>query len=130
MPLPVADRMANIGQETAFAVLAKARALEAKGRDVIHLQIGEPDFDTPRHILEAGMDALERGETHYSPGLGLPELRRAVAAYLGRTHNLDVDPDRVVITPGAKPLMFYAVLALINQGDEIIFPDPGYPIYP
>ena len=121
--------MNHIGQETAFEVLVKARALEAQGRSVVHLEIGEPDFDTPGHIIAAAQDALEGGYTHYGPGAGLPELRRAVAAYLKRWRGLEIDPTRVIITPGGKPVMFFAILALVNPGDEVIYPDHGFPIY-
>jgi aspartate/methionine/tyrosine aminotransferase len=124
-----AERMNHIGQETAFEVLVKARALEAQGKSVVHLEIGEPDFDTPSHIIAAAQQALEEGYTHYGPGAGLPELRQAVARYLKRWRDIDVDPGRVVITPGGKPVMFFAILALINPGDEVIYPDPGFPIY-
>jgi aspartate aminotransferase len=121
--------MANIGQETAFEVLVRARALEATGRSIVHLEIGEPDFDTPSHIISAAQHALETGATHYGPGAGLPELRQAVSGYLQQWRGLDIDPARVVITPGGKPIMFFAILALINPGDEVIYPDPGFPIY-
>ena len=121
--------MNHIGQETAFEVLVKARALEAQGRSVVHLEIGEPDFDTPGHIVAAGQQALEGGFTHYGPGAGLPELRQAVASYLKRWRGLDIDPKRVIITPGGKPVMFFAILALVNPGDEVIYPNPGFPIY-
>jgi aspartate/methionine/tyrosine aminotransferase len=121
--------MNHIGQETAFEVLVRARALEARGKSVIHLEIGEPDFDTPGHIVAAAQQALEAGATHYGPGAGLPEVRQAVAAYLKRWRGLDIDPKRVVITPGGKPIMFFAILALVNPGDEVIYPDPGFPIY-
>jgi aspartate/methionine/tyrosine aminotransferase len=129
MAIKTAERMNHIGQETAFEVLVRARALEAQGRSVIHLEIGEPDFDTPGHIVAAGQQALEAGMTHYGPGAGLPDLRQAVATYLKRWRGLDIDPQRVVITPGGKPIMFFAILALINPGDEVIYPDPGFPIY-
>ena len=129
MGIRTAERMNHIGQETAFEVLVRARALEARGRSIIHLEIGEPDFDTPGHIVAAAQQALEEGATHYGPGAGLPELRQAVAVYLKRWRGLDVDPARVVITPGGKPIMFFAILALINPGDEVIYPDPGFPIY-
>jgi aspartate aminotransferase len=129
MAIRPAERMDHIGQETAFEVLVKARALEAKGRSVVHLEIGEPDFDTPSHIIAAAQQALEAVHTHYGPGAGLPELRQAVAAYLRHYRGLDVDPGRVVVTPGGKPIMFFAILALINPGDEVIYPDPGFPIY-
>jgi aspartate aminotransferase len=121
--------MDHIGQETAFEVLVRARALEAQGRSVIHLEIGEPDFDTPGHIVQAAQQALEAGATHYGPGAGLPELRQAVARYLKTWRGLDVDPSCVVITPGGKPIMFFAILALVNPGDEVMYPDPGFPIY-
>ncbi|MBV9599995.1 MAG: pyridoxal phosphate-dependent aminotransferase [Chloroflexi bacterium] len=129
MAIKTAERMNHIGQETAFEVLVRARALEATGRSVIHLEIGEPDFDTPGHIVAAAQQALEEGMTHYGPGAGLPEVRHAVAAYLQQWRGLDVDPQRVVITPGGKPIMFFAILALINPGDEVMYPDPGFPIY-
>jgi aspartate/methionine/tyrosine aminotransferase len=129
MGITAAERMNHIGQETAFEVLVRARALEATGRSVIHLEIGEPDFDTPGHIVAAAQQALEQGLTHYGPGAGLPELRQAVATYLWKWRSIDVDPARVIITPGAKPIMFFAILALVNPGDEVIYPDPGFPIY-
>jgi aspartate/methionine/tyrosine aminotransferase len=129
MPISVAERMNHIGQETAFEVLVRARALEARGRSVVHLEIGEPDFETPGHIVARAQQALEEGATHYGPGVGLPELRQAVARYLKKWRQLDVDPANVIITPGAKPIMFYAILALINPGDEVMYPDPGFPIY-
>jgi len=121
--------MRNLGTETAFDVLAKARALEAKGRKIIHLEIGEPDFDTPGNITEAAIAALKQGYTHYGPAAGLPELREAVVKRIERTRGLKVDPARVVVTPGAKPIMYFTILALINAGDEVIYPDPGFPIY-
>ena len=126
---PLAPRMSRLGTETAFEVLAKARALEAKGRDIVHLEIGEPDFDTPPSIVAAGVAALERGETHYTPSAGVIELREAIAAYLRARRGVSVDPAQVIVTPGAKPVMFYALLALLDNGDEAIYPDPGFPIY-
>jgi aspartate aminotransferase len=129
MVITPAERMNHIGQETAFEVLVRARALEARGRSVVHLEIGEPDFDTPGHIVAAAQQALEEGYTHYGPGAGLPELRQAVSRYLQRWRGLDIDPARVVVTPGGKPIMFFAILALVNPGDEVIYPDPGFPIY-
>src|SRR6266508_3989137 len=129
MTRPLAQRMSRLGTETAFEVLAKARALEAQGRDIVHLEIGEPDFDTPPSIVAAGVAALERGETHYTPSAGVVELREAVAAYLHARRGLTVDPAQVIVTPGAKPIMFYALLALLDDGDEAIYPDPGFPIY-
>jgi len=127
--IPLAQRMAHISGEGAFEVLVRARALEAQGQSVIHLEIGEPDFETPGHIVAAAQAALEAGYTHYGPGLGLPELRQAVARYLQRWRNIEVDPARVVITPGGKPVMFFAIMALVDPGDEVIYPDPGFPIY-
>lgn len=124
-----ADRMSRLGTESAFEVLVKARALEAQGRDVVHLEIGEPDFDTPQHIIEAGKEALDQGFTHYGPTAGLPELHEAIAKYVAQTRGIAVKPEQVVVTPGAKPIMFYAVLALAQAGDEVIYPNPGFPIY-
>jgi aspartate/methionine/tyrosine aminotransferase len=121
--------MSRLGTETAFEVLAKARALEAKGREIVHLEIGEPDFDTPPAIVAAGVAALERGETHYTPSAGVIELREAIALYLKERRGVRADPGQVIVTPGAKPIMFYALLALLDEGDEAIYPDPGFPIY-
>ncbi len=121
--------MARLGTETAFEVLSKAKALERKGRDIIHLEIGEPDFSTPPHIVEAAVDALRGGWTHYSPSAGLPELREAIANYVSRTRGVPVEPDEVVVVPGGKPIMFYVMLALVDEGDEVIYPNPGFPIY-
>ncbi len=126
---PLAARMSRLGTETAFEVLAKARALEAQGREVVHLEIGEPDFDTPPSIVAAGIAALERGETHYTPSAGVVELREAIASWLAERRRLHVDPGQVIVTPGAKPIMFYTLLALLEDGDEAIYPDPGFPIY-
>jgi aspartate aminotransferase len=127
--MKVASRMARIGTESAFEVLVRARALEADGRDVIHLEIGEPDFDTPRHVVQAAGDALEAGYTHYGPALGLPELRQEIARYLAESRGVEVPWERVVVTPGGKPPMFYTIMALIESGDEVIYPNPGFPIY-
>jgi aspartate/methionine/tyrosine aminotransferase len=121
--------MSRLGTETAFEVLARARALEAKGRDIVHLEIGEPDFDTPPSIVAAGVAALERGETHYTQSAGVVELREAIAQYLKERRGVRADPAQVVVTPGAKPIMFYTLLALLDEGDEAIYPDPGFPIY-
>src|SRR3989475_11339670 len=129
MTRPLSPRMARLGTETAFEVLAKARALEAQGRDIIHLEIGEPDFDTPPSVIRAGLSALQRGETHYTASAGVIELREPSASHLNRTRHLTVDPGQVIVTPGAKPIMFYAMLALLDAGDEAIYPDPGFPIY-
>jgi len=127
--MTVASRMMNLGTETAFEVLAKARALEAQGKEIIHLEIGEPDFDTPEHIVEAGIKALRDGYTHYGPTAGLPELREAIARNSREVRGIDTDPANVVVTPGAKPIMFYVLLALAEPGVEIIYPNPGFPIY-
>jgi aspartate aminotransferase len=126
----LASRMERIGTETAFEAAARARALEATGREVIHLEIGEPDFDTPRHISEAAARGLlEQGMTHYTPAAGIAPLREAIAADVKRWKGIEASPEQVVVTPGAKPIMFYAMLALINDGDEVIYPNPGFPIY-
>ena len=127
--LRLAKRMARLGTETAFEVLVKAKALEAKGRDIIHLEIGEPDFDTPGNVVDAGCDALRKGFTHYGPSAGLVELREAIAQYVSDTRRVNVAPDEVVVVPGGKPIIFFSILALAEDGDEIIYPNPGFPIY-
>jgi aspartate/methionine/tyrosine aminotransferase len=127
--LRLAKRMARLGTETAFEVLVKAKALEAQGRDIIHLEIGEPDFDTPGNIIEAGCDALRKGFTHYGPSAGLVELREAIAQYVSQTRRVNVTPEEVVVVPGGKPIIFFSILALAEDGDEIIYPNPGFPIY-
>jgi aspartate/methionine/tyrosine aminotransferase len=124
-----AERMGRLGTESAFEVLARARALEREGRSIVHLEIGEPDFDTPAHIREAAKRALDAGATHYGPSAGLPELREAIARHVEKTRGVPVAPDEVVVTPGAKPIMFFAILALVNRGDEVVYPNPGFPIY-
>jgi len=121
--------MDRIGTETAFEAAARARALEVTGRSVIHLEIGEPDFDTPANIREAAKRALDRGATHYTPTVGIPELRAAIAADATARKGFAVTPDRVAVVPGGKPVMFFAILALVDEGDEVIYPDPGFPIY-
>ncbi len=123
------DRMSRLGTESAFEVLARARALERQGREIVHLEIGEPDFDTPAHIKEAAKRALDAGATHYGPSAGLPELREAIARHVSETRGIPVSPDEVVVTPGAKPIMFFTIMALVNRGDEVIYPNPGFPIY-
>jgi aspartate aminotransferase len=125
----LARRMHNIGTETAFEAAARARALEAEGRSIIHLEIGEPDFDTPANVIAAAHGALDAGWTHYTPPLGIPALREAIAADARLRKGFDAQAANVVVTPGAKPIMFYALLALIDDGDEVIYPDPGFPIY-
>ena len=127
--LQLARRMSRLGTETAFEVLSKARALERQGRSIIHLEIGEPDFDTPQNVVEAGVTALRKGWTHYGPSAGLPELRHTIAEYVGRTRGVKVSPEEVVVVPGGKPIIFFTILSLIDEGDEVIYPNPGFPIY-
>lgn len=127
--ITLATRMSRLGTESAFEVLAKARALEAQGRHIIHLEIGEPDLDTPSHVVEAACQALRCGATHYTPSAGIPELRAAIAAETSRTRNQPVDVAQVVVTPGAKPIMFFTILALAEEGTEVIYPNPAFPIY-
>lgn len=129
MAIRLADGMHRIGTESAFAVLARARALEAQGKSIIHMQIGEPDFETPAHIIEAGVDALQNGWTHYGPAQGDPELREAISAYIADSRGALYGADQVLVTPGGKPVMFFAIMALLQTGDEAIYPDPGFPIY-
>jgi aspartate/methionine/tyrosine aminotransferase len=121
--------MERLGTESAFEVLAKAKALEASGREIVHLEIGEPDFDTPAHVAAAAQQAIDKGHTHYVPAPGIPELRTAVADFLERTGRLSTSPDRVLVTPGAKPIMFFTIMALCEEGDEVLYPDPGFPMY-
>lgn len=127
--MKLADRMSRLGTETAFEVLAKARRLEAEGMDVIHLEIGEPDFDTPQNIVDAGVEALRGGETHYGPSPGFPDVRERIAQEVSQTRGISVGGDNVVITPGGKPIMFFIMLALVDYGDEVLYPNPGFPIY-
>ncbi|HYG99880.1 MAG TPA: pyridoxal phosphate-dependent aminotransferase [Terriglobales bacterium] len=127
--LRLAKRMSRLGTETAFEVLVKARALEAKGRDIVHLEIGEPDFDTPENIVEAAVDALHKGWTHYGPSAGLPDLRQAIADDVAQSRGIPVKPEEVVVVPGGKPIIFYSIMALADEGDEVIYPNPGFPIY-
>ena len=127
--LRLANRMSRLGTETAFEVLNKARALERQGRDIVHLEIGEPDFDTPANVVEAAVGALHKGWTHYGPSAGLPELRQAIADYVSRTRGVPVSTEEVVVVPGGKPIIFFSVLALADVGDEVIYPNPGFPIY-
>ena len=121
--------MARLGTETAFEVLVKARALEAKGRDIVHLEIGEPDFDTPRNIIDSACDALHKGFTHYGPSAGLPQLRETIAQYVSETRGVNATAEEVVVVPGGKPIIFFVILALAEEGDEVIYPNPGFPIY-
>lgn len=125
----LADRIGRLGTEGAFEVLARARALEAQGRKIIHLEIGEPDFDTPAHIGEVAAQAIRDGLTHYTPAPGIAELREAIASFFSRTRGVDYPPERIVAVPGAKPVIFYTILALCQEGDEVIYPDPAYPMY-
>ena len=127
--MKLSERLARLGTETAFEVLVRARALEAKGRSVIHLEIGEPDFDTPAQITEAAVAALHGGATHYGPSAGLPDLRQAVAEDSTARRGVRATPEMVVITPGGKPVMFFIILALVDPGDEVLYPNPGFPIY-
>jgi aspartate/methionine/tyrosine aminotransferase len=127
--MKLAERMTRIGIESAFDVLVRARALEAQGRSVIHLEIGEPDFPSPPHVIEAGKRALDEGWTHYGPTQGLPELREAIAAHISRTRGIRVGPQHVSVVPGGKPIIFFPMLALLEEGDEVIYPNPGFPIY-
>ncbi|MEA4847646.1 MAG: pyridoxal phosphate-dependent aminotransferase [Clostridiaceae bacterium] len=124
-----ADRMDLLGGESAFEVLARAKALEAQGKHVVHFEIGEPDFDTPKNIVEAAKKALDEGYTHYAPSQGYLPLREAIAEYVKKYKNIDTNPDEVVVVPGGKPVMYYTFMALVNAGDEVIYPNPGFPIY-
>ncbi len=125
----MARRMSRLGTETAFEVLVKARALEKQGRDIVHLEIGEPDFDTPGHIIEAACEALHRGYTHYGPSAGMPESRQAIADDVAASRGIQVSPEEVVVVPGGKPIMYFIITALVDHGDEVIYPNPGFPIY-
>jgi len=127
--MKLAKRMSRLGTETAFEVLVRAKGLEAKGHDVVHLEIGEPDFDTPRNITDAAIKALNDKWTHYGPSAGQPKLREAIAEYVSKTRNLKVEPSNVVVVPGGKPIIFFPILALVDEGDEVIYPNPGFPIY-
>lgn len=124
-----ANRMKRLGTETAFEVLARAKQLEAQGKEVVHLEIGEPDFDTPKYICDAAIKAINDGFTHYNPAPGYPEVRATIAAEVAKTRGIPVEPEQVVVVPGGKPVMFYMIFALINEGDEVIYPNPGFPIY-
>lgn len=125
----LAERMNNLGTETAFEVLVKARALEAQGRDIVHLEVGEPDFATPENIVEAAVTSLHHGATKYTPSAGIPELRTAIAKRVSESRGITVKPEQVVVTPGAKPIMFFTILALVDAGDEVVTPNPAFPIY-
>jgi aspartate/methionine/tyrosine aminotransferase len=127
--LRLADRMSRLGTETAFEVLVRARALEKQGKDIVHLEIGEPDFNTPENIVEAGAEALHKGWTHYGPSAGLPELRQAIAEDVSRSRDVPVTAEEVVVVPGGKPIIFFTILSLVEAEDEVIYPNPGFPIY-
>ena len=127
--MKLAERMSRIGIESAFDVLLRARQLEAQGHSVIHLEIGEPDFPSPPHVIEAAKQALDEGWTHYGPTQGLPELRAAIAAHISGTRGISVGPEHVSVVPGGKPIIFFPMLALLEEGDEVIYPNPGFPIY-
>lgn len=129
MSIILAERMKKLGSETAFEMLAKAKALEAKGKEIIHLEIGEPDFPTPSNVIEEGRKSMLAGMTKYTPSPGILEVRQAIANYVGSNRGYTVDPDEVVMTAGGKPIMFYSILAVVNPGDEVIYPNPGFPIY-
>src|SRR5579871_2551119 len=125
--MKLAERIRRLRVESAFDVLVKARALEARGRSIIHLEIGEPDFETPKHIVEAGKRALDEGWTHYGPTQGLPELRQAIASHICQTRHIPVGPEHVCVVPGGKPIIFFPMMALLEPGDEVIYPNPGFP---
>jgi aspartate/methionine/tyrosine aminotransferase len=125
----LAKRMSRLGTETAFEVLARAKAMEAKGRDIVHLEIGEPDFDTPANIREAAKKAIDDGFTHYGPSAGMPNTREVFAEFLTKDRGIEVKPENIVVTPGAKPILFFSILALVDEGDEVVYPNPGFPIY-
>ena len=128
--LRLAKRMSRLGTETAFEVLVRARALERQGKSIIHLEIGEPDMDTPANVVEAGVNALREGFTHYGPSAGLPDLREAIANDVAKSRGIKVSPEEVVVVPGGKPIIFFLIMApLIDEGDEVIYPNPGFPIY-
>jgi aspartate/methionine/tyrosine aminotransferase len=127
--MQLAERMSRIGTESAFEVLVRARALEAQGKDIIHLEIGEPDFPTPQNIIDAGKKALDEGWTHYGPSQGLPELREAIAEYISKTRGIQASAANVCVVPGGKPIIFFPMMALLQEGDEVIYPNPGFPIY-
>ena len=127
--MQLAEKMSRLGTESAFEVLVRARALEKQGKNIIHLEIGEPDFPTPAHVLEAGKKGLDEGWTKYGPSAGFPEFREVIASYVSRTRGIKVDADNVCVTPGGKPVMFFSMVALLEPGDEVIYPNPGFPIY-
>ncbi|MEN3184789.1 MAG: aminotransferase class I/II-fold pyridoxal phosphate-dependent enzyme, partial [Atribacterota bacterium] len=125
----VADRVCRLRGEGAFEILALVKQLEKQGKDIIHLEIGEPDFDTPENVKEKAIQAIREGHTYYVPSAGIDELREAVCVYMKRSRGIDVSPEEVIITPGAKPVIFLSFLLLLEEGDEVIYPDPGFPAY-
>ncbi len=125
----LAERMNRLGTETAFEVLSKANKMQAEGREIIHLEIGEPDFDTPRNIVDAAIKALNDGFTHYGPSAGMPETRKVFADFINKDRGVNIGPENIVVTPGAKPILFFSILALVDAGDEVVYPNPGFPIY-
>ncbi|MDG2101025.1 MAG: pyridoxal phosphate-dependent aminotransferase [Dehalococcoidia bacterium] len=127
--MKLSSRQDRLGTETAFETLAKAKKLEAMGKNIVHLEIGEPDFDSPSYVVSAAKKALDNGFTHYGPSAGQPELREAIAVHQGEFNGYDISPERVIVTPGGKPVMFFSILALVEKGDEVIYPNPGFPIY-
>ena len=129
LPKSLASRQDRLGTETAFLTLARARELEAQGRHIVHLEIGEPDFDTPEHIKDAAKNALDNGYTHYGPSPGEMPAREAIAAHQTERQGYEIGPDRIIVTPGGKPVMFFSILSLVEEGDEVIYPNPGFPIY-
>ena len=127
--MKLSDRQKRLGTETAFETLAKAKKLESMGKNIVHLEIGEPDFDSPEHVIKAAKKALDDGFTHYGPSAGQPELRESIAIHQGEFNGYSISPDNVIVTPGGKPVMFFSILALVEEGDEVIYPNPGFPIY-
>jgi aspartate/methionine/tyrosine aminotransferase len=127
--MKLSSRQSRLGTETAFETLAKAKKLEAQGKNIVHLEIGEPDFDSPSYVIDAAKEALDQGFTHYGPSAGQPELRSAIAIHQGEFNGYSISPENVIVTPGGKPVMFFSLLALIEEGDEVIYPNPGFPIY-
>ncbi|MBI63410.1 MAG: aspartate aminotransferase [Chloroflexi bacterium] len=127
--MKLSSRQSRLGTETAFETLAKAKKLEAQGKNIVHLEIGEPDFDSPSYVIDAAKEALDQGFTHYGPSAGQPELRNAIAIHQGEFNGYSISPENVIVTPGGKPVMFFSLLALIEEGDEVIYPNPGFPIY-
>ncbi|MBM3713547.1 MAG: aminotransferase class I/II-fold pyridoxal phosphate-dependent enzyme, partial [Actinobacteria bacterium] len=127
--MKLARRIERLGTENAFVVLAEVTKLKEQGRDIVNFGVGEPDFDTPSNIKKAGIKAIEENFTHYSPPAGVPDFRRSIAKYISKTRKIEVDMDNVIVGPGTKPIIFYAISALVESGDEVVYPNPGYPIY-